>query len=556
MSLPRHCPPVEPETSLVAMFEQPDRIPKAVRRQADFYLFFARTIFPLLESYRERLTSLYCSDNGRPAWDPVRLLGVLILQFISRTPDRQAAEAVQYDCRWRLALHLGPEDMSFDPSLLVVFRNRLVEGEKESLVFEAVLDYLVEHGWVAKRSRQRLDSTHVWGLLKVMGRLEHTRATIRLLLEDLEADGLLPEAWSEYWECYVAHKLEHRMDVATLQKKLVQAGRDMLAIWQEAAGNWRIHSCDGFVLMQRVFLENFELDSREGLQKRASLPSNSLQNPHEPEAQWSSKARTKDKSWVGYKQQVAETVEAEPRQPGEPTASFLTAMVTQSAIESEEAGMRQVLQEQQKMGLERPCALYVDGAYVGSKALKDAEGEGWQLRGPAPATPPRAGMLTVESFDVNVEERYAICPSGQRSSNCSRVVEQHMAQPHVIYRIEWSNAVCMACALSKQCFSSQYSHRTIVVNPFHSFLQARRLEMKTDAFKLEMHRRAAIEGTHSELIRNYGLRHSRYRGKAKVRLQAYLIGAACNIRRLFRRVTWLTNQARDVDAAVIATAAG
>jgi hypothetical protein len=34
------------------------------------------------------------------------------------------------------------------------------------------------------------------------------------------------------------------------------------------------------------------------------------------------------------------------------------------------------------------------------------------------------------------------------------------------------------------------------------------------------------------------LRQARYRGKAKVRLQNYLIGAACNIRRLFRRIQW------------------
>ena len=46
------------------------------------------------------------------------------------------------------------------------------------------------------------------------------------------------------------------------------------------------------------------------------------------------------------------------------------------------------------------------------------------------------------------------------------------------------------------------------------------------------------------MARGYGLRYARYRGKAKVRLQNYLIGAACNIRRLFRRLAWLTRQAQ------------
>ena len=69
-------------------------------------------------------------------------------------------------------------------------------------------------------------------------------------------------------------------------------------------------------------------------------------------------------------------------------------------------------------------------------------------------------------------------------------------------------------------------------------------------------RRNGIEGTQSELVRAYGLRQARYRGKAKVRLQNYLIGAACNIRRLFRRMAWEARQACGVDSMAIQTAAG
>jgi hypothetical protein len=71
-----------------------------------------------------------------------------------------------------------------------------------------------------------------------------------------------------------------------------------------------------------------------------------------------------------------------------------------------------------------------------------------------------------------------------------------------------------------------------------------------------MHRRNGIEGTQSELLRGYGLRHARYRGFAKVRLQNYLIGTACNIRRLFRRIQWLDAQARSGDAVAAMALAG
>jgi transposase len=545
MSLPRRLPPAELDPVLLAFFECPERMPLAVRRQAAFFVFFARTMFPLLETYRDRLATIYCADNGRPAWDPVRLLAVLVLQFVLRVPDRQAAEAAQFDQRWRLALHLGAQDATFDPSLLVIFRNRLVDREAEGLAFTAVLDYLVGQGWVPKRSRQRLDSTHVRGLLSAMSRLDCARETIRLLLEDVEADDRLPSAWARHWECYVESKLDPRARAPALEEKSAQAGADMLAIWKDAAGCWAIGQRDAFVLLQRVFLENYTVDAAGRAHQTRTQPTGAVHNPHEPEAQWSSKSTTRDKTWVGYKVQVAETVQDEPRQAHEPTANFLTAIITQNAPASDKPGMAEVLAEQQAMGLDAPSTLYVDGAYVYSETLKDAREQGRELRGPAPASPDRGKVFTVEAFDVHVEERYAMCPADQRSSNCSRLEEQHTGK--VDFRIEWSKTVCSTCPLLAKCVTDGQNHRTLVVGEHHSLLQARRQQMQTEAFKQEMHRRNGIEGTQSELVRGYGLRQARYRGRAKVRLQNYLIGAACNIRRLFRRLAWEATQARGVD---------
>jgi len=536
MSLPKGLPPDEPPQELLNLFEHADAVPLAVRRKAGFFVFFAREIFPLLEKYRPRLASLYCPDNGRPAWDAVRLLAVMVLQFVMRAGDRQAAELVQYDRRWRLALRMEPEDVVFDPSLLTVFRGRLLRSEQTSLAFEAVLAYLVEHGWVPKRSKQRLDSTHVRGLLSLMSRLECARETIRLLLEDVEGDGAFPEAWAEYWERYVETKLDARAKTPALESKSAQAGADMLAIWTDAAGCWDIEARDAFVLLQQVFLENYTLEAGGETRKTRAQPTGAVHNPHEPEAQWSSKSTTKAKNWVGYKAQVAENVQEHPRERGEPTANFVTSIVTQAATASDKAGMSSVLEEQNSMGLDAPAALYVDGAYVSSEALKAAREEGRELRGPAPASPDRGKVFTVEAFDVHVEERYAICPQGQRSSNCSRLEEQSTGR--AVFRIEWSNAVCGACPLRAQCVSAGQDHRTFVVGELHTLLQERRREMQTEAFKQDMRKRNGIEGTQSELVRAYGLRQARYRGFAKVRLQNYLIGAACNIRRLFRRLEW------------------
>ena len=44
-------------------------------------------------------------------------------------------------------------------------------------------------------------------------------------------------------------------------------------------------------------VDNYELDSVGELKKRRAQPTGALQNPHEPEAQWSSKSTTKDETW-------------------------------------------------------------------------------------------------------------------------------------------------------------------------------------------------------------------------------------------------------------------
>ena len=62
--------------------------------------------------------------------EPVLLLGVSVLQFLERVPDRQAAELVKYHLGWKHALAQELDGEVFDPTVLVRFRERLVEHGK------------------------------------------------------------------------------------------------------------------------------------------------------------------------------------------------------------------------------------------------------------------------------------------------------------------------------------------------------------------------------------------------------------------------------------------
>jgi hypothetical protein len=225
----------------------------------------------------------------------------------------------------------------------------------------------------------------------------------------------------------------------------------------------------------------------------------------------------------------------EAQEKGEPTEQFITAVVTQPATHSEKAGMERVFEEQREMGVEQPEEVLVDAGYVSAEKLVQAEAEGWELVGPAlPSSSKRKG-LSAEVFDVNVEQRRAVCPAGEASTQCSRLAEAKTGK--VSYRFEWSWH-CRDCELRQECLGPQQSQRTLVVGEHHTALQGRRQEMKTKAFKERMKQRNAIEGTHSELARGHGVRQARYRGLKKVRLQNYFIGAACNVKRWIRRMSW------------------
>lgn len=194
------------------------------------------------------------------------------------------------------------------------------------------------------------------------------------------------------------------------------------------------------------------------------------------------------------------------------------------------------------MGLEKPPVQFVDAAYICAQKLAEAAAQGREIIGPALAPPNNIeGRFTSEAFAVQVQDRQATCPAGHANSQCSRLEEQ--ATGRVSYRFEWDTATCAACPLHAQCIKTEQKHRTLVVGEHHTVLQARRVEQQTPAFKQRMKQRNAIEGTQSELVRAHGMRHARYRGLAKCRLQNYFIGAACNLKRWMRLEAWKLRQA-------------
>jgi hypothetical protein len=526
--------------------------------ETDRYRLFAQVIYPKLVAARPELAACYCPDNGRVAIEPVWMFGTSLLQFIDGVTDRGAVEMLRYHAGWNFALNRQLGDEVFHPSSLANFRQRLIEHDLSPLGFEAILDGLVEAGLVARRSRQRLDSTQIFAHISRMSQLECVRETLRLALEELQttaSDWPRPEFWTPLWERYVESKLDYRAEASVLREKMKQAGVEaaQLLEWVRGLESQAPFQGEQVQLLERVWNENFELKEKQ-TELREAQPTGAVHNPHDPEAQWAAKGQGKHrKEHVGYKVQVAETIREGELEKGEPTKNFVTAMVTQPASGSDDAGLPLVEAEQAQMGLDKPEAWYVDGAYVSAERLAQAQSEGREFIGPAQPAPKKEGRFSVEDFQLDVEERKGLCPAGKENTQCSRLEEEGTGK--VSYRFEWSTH-CHDCPLRAQCLGKEQRHRTVVVGQHHTPLQARRQEQRSIAFKEKVKARNAIEGTQSELVRAHGLRRARYRGLRKMRLQNYFIGAACNIKRWISRLIWFIKQAaRQSAASVPVTAA-
>ena len=174
MSLqPSSIPPVPEETARVA---------RAAFRKGNVYLRLRDELGAL---YEDADFSQLFPAVGPPGLPPWRLALVTVMQFLENLSDLQAADAVRARIDWKYALSLELTDPGFDFSVLSEFRGRLVAGAAEQLLLDRMLERFRECGLVKARGRQRTDSTHVLGSLRVLNRLELIGETLRAALNAL-----------------------------------------------------------------------------------------------------------------------------------------------------------------------------------------------------------------------------------------------------------------------------------------------------------------------------------------------------------------------------------
>jgi transposase len=99
--------------------------------------------------------------------------------------DRGTVEAVAARIDWKYALGMELTEPSFDSSVLTLFRSRLLNGGKEKLILDKLLERCQQLQLIKAKGKARTDSTHILAAIRNLNRLEYVGETLRSALNAL-----------------------------------------------------------------------------------------------------------------------------------------------------------------------------------------------------------------------------------------------------------------------------------------------------------------------------------------------------------------------------------
>jgi transposase len=521
--------------------EQTIQVARAAFPQGNPYMRMRDALGPI---YTNPAFAALFAHTGRPAEAPAQLALITVMQFAEGLSDVQTADAVRARIDWKYALALDLTDPGFDASVFSEFRQRLITGHAERLLFETMLTLLRDQGLLNATGRQRTDSTHVLAAVQTLNRLECVGETLRHALNVLATaapDWLrswVPAVWFDrYRQRFAEYRLPPEKSARyALAEQIGTDGRQLLEVLDDPAAPAWLRELPVVQTLRRVWLQQFYAtpeDQPRRWRSAADLPPAPwlMSSPEDPEARYAKKRETE---WTGDKVHITETCDDE-------TPNLLTDVTTTPATTSDVAVLPTIqanLAARQLTPREQP----VDAGYVTSDHLLTSRtAHGIALVGPAPADQSWQGQarhgFAAVNFVIDWDAKHALCPQGQRSVVWTERPDRH---GHATVRIAFSKPVCAACASRAECTRAASAPRALRLreHDHYTVLQAARAQQQTDTFKQVYAHRAGIEGTIAQGTRMGALRRSRYLGLVKTRLMHLLIAAALNFMRV---AAWLAD---------------
>lgn len=475
-----------------------------------------RELFP-----DEMFADLFVSGTGRPSLPADVAASVLVLQALHDTSDRETAEAVRCDIRWKVACGLAVDDAGFHPSTLTYWRRRLARSDRPDRVFDAVRAVIAETGVLAGKTRRALDSAVLDDAVAAQDTVTQLIAAIRRVGREVPGAAEVIAAGCRAHDYNDAGKPDIAWDDQAARDALVSAlVNDALGVVEafadaEADGRLGGRAAEALALLALVAGQDVEpaegSDGTDGRWKIArKVAEDRVISVVDPETRHVHKSRSTRQD--GYKAHVV----IEPD-----TGLFTGGKLTKATgTDNHEAvvGLDLLAEEEDATGLE----VLGDSAYGTGEARTALADTGHRaVIKPGPLRPAVPGGFTVDDFTVDEQAGTVTCPNG--------ITRRITAKRNAIF-----GAACRNCPLRERCTTSQQG-RTLQLHPHDAILRQARRDWVTNPELRQSYRkhRPMVERSIAWLIGPKGrCRQLRYRGVIAGDAWLHLRMAALNLRRM------------------------
>jgi hypothetical protein len=472
---------------------------------------------------------------GRPSLPATQMAAVLTLQVLHDYSDRETAEAVKFDVRWKVAIGASLDDPGFDPSSLVYWRKRLAKSARPHRVNDAVKAVIEQTGILAGRRRRAVDSTILADAVATQDTVTQLVCAIRKVAREV------PGAVEQIGAVCTGHdysrpgkpKIDWDDPAArdALVSALVNDASALVAVVDDP--DLEEPAASAVALLALVAGQDVEpaegSDGRDGRWRIArKVAEDRVISTVDPQARHTRKSPEARRD--GYRAHVAADPET-----GIITDEKLTGASGQAnsdpAVAEEFVAAGPTRTGRDPAGRngggdeDGVLAWYGDSAY-GTGELREAIGTaGHQaVIKPKPVLPAVPGGFTVDDFTVDDQAGIVTCPAG-----ITRIVTRAR---HVIF-----GAACRGCPLRQQCTTSK-DGRTLRLHQHDSLLRAARAdwaagpELRQDY----MTYRPNVERVIAQVATCRGRRLKlRYRGETSNHAWLKRRTAALNLRNLLGR---------------------
>ena len=458
------------------------------------------------------------------------MIGMMILQQMHDFTDDQAVEQFCFNIQWHYALNItnSSDTASYiSHKSLWTMRSLMSTDETYSEIFDSSLQTLAKL-FKADLNKQRIDSVHVKSNMRNLGRIGLFVKTIKKFLINLKRQhrNLFDQLDDSLAQRYLGKKegsLFAMVKPSESGRTLDQLAEDIFILTQRFASITSVHDMSSFKLLLRLFQEQCILsDDNTGSSEQKvvarpnrDVPSDSLQNPSDPDAGYSSH------KGQGYQVQVVENYS----DGDEKQLSLLTHVAVESADLHDAGALLPALEKLKQQDIS-PQEILADSLYGSDtnceKALKEHD-----VIVIAPVMPGNQQKIQLADFTINDQGRITACPQG--------FVPFKVKKISTGYSASFTPSVCRQCPVFKQCPVSKgkkayyYRYKNKDIR-----LTQRRQNESTSSFKDKYRFRAGVEATMSEFDRRTGVKHLRVRGMKAVCFAAVMKAIGLNILRASR----------------------